>query len=104
MSDHVSLPFQIRPRLRYTSMNSDGEGTFLAPVEALRRFADAANRPIIVTVETQIGAGGTGGFVASPKALGRSAGDLVLRILRGEDVASIPVREGDASKPIFDWR
>ena len=43
-----------RTAILYPGMYSDGEGTYLTPVEGLRRFADAANRPIIVTAETQL--------------------------------------------------
>ena len=84
-------------------MYSDGEGTYLTPVEGLRRFADAANRPIIVTAETQLGPG-TGGYIAVPSTIGQGAAVQVLRILQGERAAAIPVSEGNFVKPIFDWR
>ena len=87
----------------YPGMYSDGEGTYLTPVEGLRRFADAANRPIIVTAETQLGPG-TGGYIAVPSAIGQGAAVQVLRILQGERAAAIPVSEGNFIKPIFDWR
>ncbi len=93
-----------RSAIIYTVMYSDGEGTYLAPVEALRRFADAATRPIIVTTESQIGAGGTGGFVVVSSALGQHAASLVMRIFEGESVSTIPITEGNAVRPVFDWR
>jgi len=88
----------------YTVIYSDGEGRYLAPVEALTRFADAANGPIIVTVDTQIGWGGTGGFVLAPSMLGQAAGSVALRIFDGESASAIPISESDAVQPIFDWR
>jgi signal transduction histidine kinase len=39
-----------------------------------------------------------------PSAIGRGAAVQVLRILKGERAAAIPVSEGDFIKPIFDWR
>ena len=92
-----------RTAILYPGMYSDGEGTYLTPVEGLRRFADAANRPIIVTAETQLGPG-TGGYIAVPSAIGQGAAVQVLRILQGERAAAIPVSEGNFVKPIFDWR
>ena len=74
-----------RTAIIYPGMYSDGEGTFLTPVEALRRFADVANRPIVVTVETQIGAGGIGGYIASPSALGQAAASIVIAHSRGRE-------------------
>ena len=70
----------------------------------VRRFADAATRPIIVTTESQIGAGGTGGFVVVSSALGQHAASLVMRIFEGESVSTIPITEGNAVRPVFDWR
>jgi signal transduction histidine kinase len=93
-----------RTAIVYTVMYSDGEGTYLTPVEALGRFADAANRPIVVTAETQIGQGAIGGFIASPSALGQAAAVPVLRTFQGETAATIPVNEGNFVKPVFDWR
>jgi len=46
-----------RTAITYLGMYLDGEGTYLTPVEALNRFTEFANRPIVVTAETQIGSG-----------------------------------------------
>ena len=97
----ANLP--VRTAILYPGMYSDGEGTYLTPVEGLRRFADVANRPIIVTAETQLGPG-TGGYIAVPSAIGQGAAVQVLSILQGERAAAIPVSEGNFVKPIFDWR
>ena len=47
----------------YTSVTRDGAGTIYVPHEGLAAFAEAANRPIVVDVETNIGHGGAGGFI-----------------------------------------
>src|SRR4029078_11958960 len=80
----ASLP--ARSAILYPGMYSDGEGTYLTPVEGLKRFADVANRPIIVTAETQLGPG-TGGYIAVPSAIGHGAAAQALSILQGERAA-----------------
>src|SRR5215813_13479937 len=50
----------------YTAINIDGAGVAYRPYEALAAFAEVANRPIVVDVETNMGYGGAGGFVTTP--------------------------------------
>ena len=88
----------------YTSVTLDGAGTTYFAHEALAAFADAANRPIVVDAETNIGHGATGGFVATPMPIAEAAARLVLRILAGEDASRIPVTKGDFTRPVFDWQ
>lgn len=88
----------------YTPIYVDGAGVTYVPREALRAVAAAANRPIVVNVEPQIGVGGAGGFVAFPKPVGRDAARRVLRILEGEPASQIPITVGDFARPVFDWR
>lgn len=113
--DLVGLPLrELRKRVAtlpedtaiiYTSIFSDGEGTLYAPVDALGLISEVANRPIVVAAETFIGeAGATGGYVFVPEVIGREAAALAMRILAGENASAIPVTQGDAVRPIFDWR
>jgi ABC-type uncharacterized transport system substrate-binding protein len=89
----------------YTSVFSDGEGTFYPPIDALALIAEVANRPIVIAAETFLGArGGIGGYVLMPTAVGQGAADLVYRILQGERPSAIPVAESNVVRPIFDWR
>ena len=88
----------------YTSVTLDGAGNTYIPHDGLAAFADAANRPIVVDVETNIGHGGAGGLVTTPVPVGEAAARLALRILDGENVSNIPVAVGDFARPIFDWR
>ena len=88
----------------YTSVTLDGAGETYVPHEGLAAFAAAANRPIVVDVETNIGHGGAGGFVTTPVPVGQAAARLALRILDGEMASSIPVTTGDFTRPVFDWR
>jgi signal transduction histidine kinase len=88
----------------YTAMYSDGAGTSLLSREALSRFAESANAPIVGSAETFLGAGATGGFVMVPSLIGSSAGRIALRILTGEDPSQIPITMADAVRPAFDWQ
>ena len=87
----------------YTSLYSDGEGTFFPPVQGLRFVAEVANRPIVIHSETFLGEGGIGGKVITTAVLGEGAAQLVLAILNGERASDIPITESEA-RPIFDWQ
>jgi signal transduction histidine kinase len=112
--DLIGLPMaEIRKRVAvlpddtaiiYTSVTLDGAGVTYIPHEGLAAFADAANRPIVIDAETNIGHGGTGGFIVTPVPIGEAAARLVLRILDGEKPSNIPVSTGDFTRPVFDWR
>jgi signal transduction histidine kinase len=88
----------------YTQILVDGAGVSYTPREALAEIAAVANRPIVIQVETQLGFGGTGGFLADPRIIGAEAGALALRIINGERTSTMPVAASDSIKPIFDWR
>ena len=88
----------------YLSINSDGEGNVLLPYEGLKQISDVANRPIFVSVKSQIGFGGIGGLVLDPARVGEVAAPLVRRILNGESASTVEVAQGDVVRPIFDWR
>ena len=88
----------------YFGINADQDTKYTSAVEVLPLIAEAANRPIIVDAETEIGLGPIGGFLRTPDQIGRDAGRLAMRILNGEDASDIPITVGNPLKPIFDWR
>jgi signal transduction histidine kinase len=88
----------------YLGLTLDGDNIAYTSYEALAALAGAANRPIIVQAETNIGTGAVGGVVASFTLVGEETARLVIRVLAGEDPAMIPVAAGKAMKAIFDWR
>ena len=88
----------------YTSVTFDGVGVTYVPHQGLAAFADVANRPIVIDVETNIGYGGVGGLVTTPTPVGEASARIALRILGGEEASKIPVTTGDFTRPIFDWR
>jgi signal transduction histidine kinase len=85
----------------YTGINSK---PLYSAADVVPLLSEVANRPIIVDVETYLGLGALGGFVLSPRQIGREAAQTVLRILGGERASDIPVTPGGLPKPIFDWR
>jgi signal transduction histidine kinase len=112
--DLIGLPMtEIRKRVAalpddtaivYTSVTLDGAGSTFIPNEGLAAFADLANRPIVVDADTNIGHGGTGGFVGTPVPIAQATARLALRVLDGENASTIPVIRGDFTRPVFDWR
>jgi signal transduction histidine kinase len=92
-----------RSAILYTAIYSDGAGTYFPPSTALEMVSAVANRPIIAPVETYIGRGAIGGYVAIPSVIGDEAAELALQILDGKAAASIPVAAGTSLKPVFDW-
>jgi signal transduction histidine kinase len=93
-----------RTAIVYTAIYSDGEGTYYPPAHAVALLAEVANRPIVISAETNLGSGATGGFVMVPEEIGKENAELALRILSGEHAASIPVAPANVIRPIFDWR
>jgi signal transduction histidine kinase len=88
----------------YTAIYSDGRGTYFPPAEALKHFADRANRPIVIPVEANLGSGAVGGYLMAAPPIGTAAARLALRVLEGQDAGTIPVTKVDVVRPIFDWR
>jgi hypothetical protein len=88
----------------YFGINADPERRYSTAVEALPLIAEATNRPIIGDADTELDAGAIGGFVLVTDEVGKNAGQLLMRILNGEDVSDIPVTTNSTLRPIFDWR
>jgi len=111
--DLIGLPMtEIRRRVAmlpedtaiiYTAINLDGAGVAYLPNEGLAAFADVANRPIVIDVETNVGHGGTGGFISAPALVGQEAARIALRIFNGERPSDVPIKIGDFVKPVFEW-
>ena len=88
----------------HTSIYSDGEGNSLIPADAVALVAEAANRPIVVDLDTHFGRGSVGGLITKSTSLGEAAAKIALRILNGESASNIPIKESELARPIFDWR
>lgn len=93
-----------RTAILYTGIFVDGLGTSHIPADALTLIANAANRPVVVDVDSYMGRGAVGGFLLTAESAGEDTGKLVLRVLNGDSGSNIPIRSGGVVKPIFDWR
>jgi signal transduction histidine kinase len=92
-----------RSAILYIGINSD-QTTVYVSSDLVPALAEVANRPIFVGVETYFGTGAVGGFILSPKQVGREAGQLALRVIAGADPSTIPVTTSKSERPLFDWR
>src|SRR5262249_56608226 len=88
--------------ISYRGLVLDAAHVAYTSQNAVLSIAQAANRPIIVQAETQLGTGVAGGIVASPTSIGEETARLALRVLAGESASNIPVT-ASAMTPIFDW-
>jgi len=77
--------------LVYTMMFRDSAGRAVVPLDAARALAAAASVPVFSVHATYLGSGVLGGALLDYAHEGRAAGDLALRVLRGEPPASIPL-------------
>jgi signal transduction histidine kinase len=88
----------------YLTMFRDGSGAFHVPREVLRRIAAVSRAPIFGVFETYLGNGIAAGSITSYGVQGRRAGELVARVLNGEEPADIGVQPADAPGCMADWR
>jgi len=88
----------------YLTMFRDGAGFPQVPRDVLTRIAAVSRAPVFGVFETYLGHGITAGSIASFDAQGRRAGELVARVLNGEDPSAIGVQALVESRCITDWR
>jgi signal transduction histidine kinase len=88
----------------FVTLFRDGAGRTHIPHDAVSRVAGAATAPVYIFVDQYLGRGAVGGHLYSLERHGTSAGELGVRVLRGEAPASIPVREVRSTANIFDAR
>lgn len=86
----------------YLTLFRDGADAPLVPRDALTQLAAASRVPVFGIYETYLGDGIAAGAIASYAQQGRRAGELVARVLNGEDPASIGVQPAVPSKCIAD--
>ena len=65
--------------------------------------AASANAPVFSLFDVFLNHGEVGGYLSSLSEQGRVAGDMALRILRGEKPQDIPKVKG-VNTYMFDWR
>jgi PAS domain S-box-containing protein len=88
----------------YLHIFKDGAGDHFIPAEALERLAAAANAPVYTNVDTFVDRGAVGGHVYSFETEGTMAARLALRILSGEQPATIQIPQSSANLYLFNGR
>jgi PAS domain S-box-containing protein len=88
----------------HTSIMQDVAGTrFIDASQSVPMIANAANAPVFVVDDVDVGKGTVGGYVLSFAAEGQTAAALALRVLNGEKPENIPIVKS-ANVYMFDWR
>ena len=88
----------------YTSIMEDAAGAhFIDASQAVPMVADAANAPVFITDDVDIGKGTVGGFVVSWATDGKVAAGMAVRMLDGVKPQQIPVVR-NSNVYMFDWR
>jgi len=85
-------------------LTQDGEGKGFPPWEAASVVAEAANAPVYGCLDSYFGHGIVGGRLTSMEMTGVKAGDMALRVLRGEKPSDIPMTSQGTIINLFDWR
>lgn len=88
----------------YLTVFRDGAGAPQVPRDVLKRIAAVSPAAVFGVFETYLGAGIAAGSIVSYKEQGRLVGELVARVLNGEDPAAIGVQMPVAAGCIADWR
>ena len=87
-----------------SSIRVDGAGRRFYGVEVVGSLSTTANRPLFALFGTLMGLGAVGGSMIDFEAVGREAGALTLRTLRGEPMPGASLRSAASNVPLFDWR
>jgi ABC-type uncharacterized transport system substrate-binding protein len=88
----------------YYILLRDGEGKSFIPQEVASILAEAANAPVYGCLDTYLGHDIVGGRLTSFEMTGVKAGEMALRILRGEKPSDIPMMGQGTTIDMFDWR
>lgn len=81
----------------------DREGRSWTVQQSTPYLCARAAVPCFVLTDIRVGLGALGGHVVSVRIHGEEAAKMVVRILSGEPIASIPVLEDSPNAYLFDW-
>ncbi len=88
----------------HTSFMEDAAGAhFIDASQAVPMVAKAANAPVFVIDDVDVGKGTVGGYVVSWAADGKVAAEMALKILDGAKPQDIPIVKNN-NIYLFDWR
>jgi PAS domain S-box-containing protein len=84
----------------FMSLTRDEKGQPLISADVIPKIAAASGAPVFTLVDTHVGTGSVGGYVASFAEVGKAGGQLGLRILAGEHPSDVVAQ----NVYLFDWR
>jgi signal transduction histidine kinase len=87
-----------------SSYQVDGAGRRFYGIDLVPHISHAANRPVFTPLGLALGRGVVGGSIIDFEDIGRDAGTLASRILRGEPPPSTPMPSSASAVPLFDGR
>ena len=87
-----------------SSYQVDGAGRRFHGIDLVTPVSEAANRPVFTPLGLALGRGVVGGSIVDFEDIGRDAGRLASRILRGERPPSTPMPSAASAVPRFDGR
>jgi len=82
----------------------DARGQFFLEDEALDLVVGAAHAPVYAIYSTDIGHGVVGGRMTDPENAGRKIARTAIRVLNGENAATIPIELDNSAQDTVDWR
>ena len=88
----------------HTSIMEDAAGAhFIDATQSVPMIAAAANAPVFILDDVDLGNGAVGGDLLSWAATGRVAAEMAVRVLNGEKPQDIPIVKSP-NVYMFDWR
>jgi len=87
-----------------TTYYSDPKGNTVGFEHFTKKVSQSSRVPVYHLYEFGLNNGVIGGSLLSGRLHGQSAGNLAIRILKGEDIEKIPVEDAKASRYIFDYQ
>jgi signal transduction histidine kinase len=97
----ASLPK--RTAILLLTMTEDGAGRRLLKSEVLSKLTSHAAAPLYSTSAIHMGTGMIGGDLISQETIANETAGLVIRLLEGERIEDMPIRESPLV-PMVDWR
>ncbi len=88
----------------FLMMVEDGNGVRFAESGALDQLAAVSSVPIYTWYDGFLDHGVVGGKLASSANTAAATAELALRVLRGEQIDSLPIVRADTSRLALDWR
>jgi PAS domain S-box-containing protein len=109
----IDVPFQellsrladLPPRsaIMYLGVSGDRSGTRLLSSAALAQIVGGANAPVYGSIAGQMNQDIVGGSVHDTNIAAREGAEIALRLLRGENIANIPVQESQSVVTMANW-